>query len=912
MRPYIDLYIDNQRLEFQEAPEILFTYAHTDLHNPTVVKNSFSKTITVDGTPTNNSIFGCFGNMNRVLEYADGKYTGAYFNPSRKVEFMLLRNSEPIERGYVKLDKVVKNGNNLKYEILLYGGLGQFLYGLTYKDDGEQRKLSDMEYGTTIDMDINKDTIRDAWNYINGIWAADNPNFTYDATVYDFINFAPCYNGIPEDFSADKIAIRADKFVDAWGDISADNNEGYTTVNGWILGELNKEYDEWQTRDLRSYLQRPVIRFKEIIKACVNPVNNGGYEVDLDPDFFNESNPYWENAWMTLPRVNEMEVEQSEDSSIVITPSGDTINVSGGTEGETVTYTFKIGLGCNVSSDVTVKSLQTGKVQESWDGSGESSAVDESTNVARYVQVVCYDSSGAVLGGSSVYSFHSALSLNDSFFYEPEYKTSVIDVYGEYIRQSDGSYLFGDKDHSFVVQNVPYQEGMYFKVVEKFALYQAGLTEANPKELYYLTSNGFDNDSGQDIIVINPVGVSDFFSYIDNDNGDVAVVTKSKKWLSKKTLLNSENTPCDYFLNYLKMFNLHIWSDNVEKKVYIRMRKNYFSGDIVDLDRYIDRGKDINITPIVFDAKYYVFENEIEEDCYIAKVYKDSYGIDYGIQKIDTNYNFDNSVKQLIQNNVFKGCVDVRGKSRYYVNTYSSEFSDNRPFPSCFTDGVQVLLFKDNDTKEGKYVTPKTTVDSTGWYEKKYMDIFPKPEFRDKEGKSIDGSNVLLFYNGKQEMKDVSGDYLDFQISDDIPEFEELNDGEPCWILSGLDDYTRTIQNLPVFSRYQINENKWITHSWDFGTPKENYIDGWTIDSTSSIYTNFWKSYMSDELNVNTREVECYVWFRGKVNPDYLKSFVYFDGCYWLIKEIIDYDVTSQRPTKVKMVKVQDIKNYKS
>lgn len=57
MRQYIELYIDNQLVEFREVPRILLTYTHNELHNPTVVKNTFSKTLTIDGTPNNNKIF---------------------------------------------------------------------------------------------------------------------------------------------------------------------------------------------------------------------------------------------------------------------------------------------------------------------------------------------------------------------------------------------------------------------------------------------------------------------------------------------------------------------------------------------------------------------------------------------------------------------------------------------------------------------------------------------------------------------------------------------------------------------------------------------------------------------------------------------------------------------------------------
>ena len=44
----LHLYIGNREVEFHSNPEILYTYQTDELNNPTIVKNSFSKTITID------------------------------------------------------------------------------------------------------------------------------------------------------------------------------------------------------------------------------------------------------------------------------------------------------------------------------------------------------------------------------------------------------------------------------------------------------------------------------------------------------------------------------------------------------------------------------------------------------------------------------------------------------------------------------------------------------------------------------------------------------------------------------------------------------------------------------------------------------------------------------------------------
>ena len=59
-KPYIELFINNNRVYFEEPPKIAMTYQNEDVENPTAVKNSFSKTVEIDGIPENNRVFDCF------------------------------------------------------------------------------------------------------------------------------------------------------------------------------------------------------------------------------------------------------------------------------------------------------------------------------------------------------------------------------------------------------------------------------------------------------------------------------------------------------------------------------------------------------------------------------------------------------------------------------------------------------------------------------------------------------------------------------------------------------------------------------------------------------------------------------------------------------------------------------------
>ena len=101
MKSQIELYLGDELVEFSTDPQILMTYTAEDLTDPTAIKNNFSKTLTIEGTPNNNRIFGHYYDVTKVIS------TG--FNPAKRVPFTLWNNGEKIETGYLKLDRVRRN-----------------------------------------------------------------------------------------------------------------------------------------------------------------------------------------------------------------------------------------------------------------------------------------------------------------------------------------------------------------------------------------------------------------------------------------------------------------------------------------------------------------------------------------------------------------------------------------------------------------------------------------------------------------------------------------------------------------------------------------------------------------------------------------------------------------------------------
>lgn len=328
MRRKISLYIADQLIDLDDQSFILFNYTMEDLTNPTIVRNSFSKQVTLKGTPNNNKIFGGLFRFDRVTQYGSG-YDGVEFDVARKTPFTIFNEmNEIVESGYLKLDEVVKTSGMVEYKVTLYGGLGSFFYGLSVKDDGSQMTLADLSYKSLTGYFSDQvgmfpaegtglECVMDAWSYL-----LDSGN--YQASQWrwsNVINFAPCYNGLPEGFDFQK-GLFADSTGVKWSNvyqskfIDAVEYTKHPDASSVLLSFTNP-HTEWEMRDLRWYMQRPVISIPALIDAICNPNNNGGYTVELDERFFEQvlGNEYLD-MWMTLQMIP---VDKRNDVGVIQT-----------------------------------------------------------------------------------------------------------------------------------------------------------------------------------------------------------------------------------------------------------------------------------------------------------------------------------------------------------------------------------------------------------------------------------------------------------------------------------------------------------------------------------------------------------------------------------------------------------------
>ena len=898
MRRKISLYIADRLVDLDDQSLILFNYTMEDLMNPTIVKNSYSHQITIKGTPNNNKVFGDIFRLDRVVSY-NGGILGTDFNPSQKTPFAIYNEmNEILESGYCKLDSISRTKGNVEYQISLFGGLGSFLYSLAYDAEGNKRNLASLDYLGTGNTDTELNFAINA-NNVAAAWATD----TFDGDVdslWKVINFAPAYNGIPEgNFAADKALVVPSQVG------LQDTISGHTLKGGYAMVNLSKKYDEWGVKDLRSYLQRPVFSMRAFLEAIKKPINNGGYVVNMP---FLEKygfSPY-KFLWMTLPMIPSIGTIQQASGDLTLTLSSTpttnhqigrfTINgsVPSGTK---VSTSVKVGLQYSVSGATDAILFRSVKEENGTDG--KQSVI--------FMQLVAYGSDNTIVGGSKVKSIYdldySAPIMAKACNYVPPvnngddtYEASNIEE-SKFIRVGSGYRFEKELGFSVEAQDVAYyvlhvttynilttQNGRYFRNISGGGSSIATLyRDYNSSSL--TPASGTIAQVGENVI-----------TYTSSES------LRSGAIITKSMLLSTSESPADYLLSFCKIFGLHILCDKANKEITILDRDDLYQDQIIDITKRVDQSKGIDIVPFVFTSKWYDFKVDGVGGAFFDE-YKSVHGIDYGIQRVNTGYDFNADTKSLLDGNVFKNAATILDKSRYY-NTIKvgTQFR-----PSVFLDqGHTYTLW---DSAGNSLDTPIPTPPNSAVIEDLNEDGHPgydieearKMEFRSKDEKPVDAAGVLLFLEGRNR-------YPYFSLTDDVPAMDLLNDGVPCWLMN---PGTQTGLNIPIFQRYVYGSSWTIEHSLDFGIPAEMDIPQINYPENSTIYSKFWKKYLRDRYDVNSKVMTCRVNFGGiQVGQNLLRNFYWFDNSLWMLNKIKNYSLTTEDSVECEFIQVQDKNNY--
>jgi hypothetical protein len=158
----IRLFIEGQELDVNDGFTHQITYAVDDLNNIDSKSTAFSKTIVLPGTSNNNKLLGNifeFGNANFTQDGAPN--VGYNFNASKSAKILVEINGLIILKGVLRLMEIVIDGENIEYEIALFGELGGFVSKLG------NSKLENLDF-SAYNHSYTGTNIVNSWNTVNG------------------------------------------------------------------------------------------------------------------------------------------------------------------------------------------------------------------------------------------------------------------------------------------------------------------------------------------------------------------------------------------------------------------------------------------------------------------------------------------------------------------------------------------------------------------------------------------------------------------------------------------------------------------------------------------------------------------------------------------------------------------------
>lgn len=851
------LFIENREIDLDETVQFAITKQFEELSNPTTIINDWSKTVSIPFTAHNNEIFGHLYSIDRVIVgTSTTKTTGIYFNPLKKLDFRLVWNDSVVMVGYAKLQQIKQVAGKGTYEFTLFGQLGkifQTMQKITFDNTYEDSSYI-IDGSQYVDTYIGKELVSESWNSEGQSTSLLKKKDETGYHITDIIGFAP-NNSFNEGFDYKAFQVNqgsSNTFQKVLESLDFQTKSGIAPETAIPNGLLPREIGEY-----RSYLQLPYIYWNKLFKMFQEKAESlTGYTFDLDKDWFNTSNPYWYKLVYMLKDFFSDGISDDNNFTNIynwwIPSSG---YISWGSAGYNQTKSTNLGATI-VSEDLPI--LETGAL---------------STNTGYNYKMNDY--SGRV---------QSTLPFSFRFLTYQEYYMNV------QLNPANG-FVFNvrvyDVDTEEVLSEATYLICRSNTTIDKSA-YQ-NVIEYDGKSLGYDSStltDRFDFDVPLNMFI--PRGHKVSFnirgSFVNNNmpftrpgsqmwlptvnlylrsNENTINLTKEVRSNSHFTFNDLWNNDYNVFgeiLKYCKTYRIVIYTDDANKKVVFTPLYKYFQNiTISDCTEKIDKSKDFdfNIAPITFGKKYVLF-NYKDSSTKLGKQYKEKYGYNYGEYRLTTDYNFDEAVDKLF-----------------------------------------------NDVNGGMVTTDNVLSWENLYTYKKVVFSFPSEIYvycKDKDNKFVDVFGQFYFHNGLRDFSNEEDLHMrSVYISDD----SDFMNGNNLYFYYQNPSASSSVTTYPALDII-CGDNICL-----FNVPKENYTYLKNYSGKKSIYTNFWKKYIEERYNIQNKVINCYLMLKPVDFINFkFNNLVKYCNQLCIINKIYDYDITSDRTTKVDLITIQDIGGY--
>ena len=931
----IELYINNTLVDLDQGSNdtfsILLQKTRTDYTNPTIVKNSFTKTVSLPGTDNNDKLFNHIWKLDRT------QWKGA-FNPSYRAPFLLLENGSLVECGYVKLDSVKINSTNT-YDCTFYGELGNILYGLTYRTDEETQDtipltLGDLIYDQDLKFDINKDVVLSAWNRLD--------NLDSDTTsIYDTINFAVCYDGIPdaENFDPKKILTsindangvrEASVFWDGETYLPKEFPQG-KTVDGkyygylnlkqtrsdpegsFILAELKNGITPIEARDFRSYLNRPILRVKKVFEAIGRYMTaNLGWDLDLTDPFFDSEE--YKSQWITLSMLSE--INPNVESYTVFTQSELLSNTSSPSS-YMISY-CKI-YGIYIEPDLQTHKLKLIRLPRFFNDKVTDLKLDLSQGID--ITPLSFDKS------SYTFDYGEGQAENVKV-----YKEKYGIAYGS--KKVNTGFRFDASTAKYINNNIfniatdaIEQSGYYkfnFDSITQWNFPISVAAQAEPPEMKY-----FRVDQTTHKPIFNDDGSIDSYG---------ATMTRGRY---------SKDTPIqwgyEYADNRWSGLTKGIWNDTHARLQFHGENNKATDGKNV-LIRYNGKSKakagyilSYNSTPSDIKSDDNIFVDNVDFSGVNSRgklTYLVSDDNPFVKQIVGSNCYYDKFYMET--NEPYLDVIDSLPLFNRVEIDYSSDYISFEKHSGWLNSDIHYVSTTGTTTTTGdNYIT--SSIDWSMSYGNYGYINFPnyQPNHNyliiSKMRSNVNGDLCIRLVGGTVNYYNTNlvNDYGKWKLTASIcnsnlstPRLRIYNSNTSgvvetsvAWVtVIDLDKinlyFTSPADALKFFKYDQYNNYGFpymINNTLDFGTPREIFIPATSIRPEIDIYNRYWSRYISDVYNVNTRIIKCKAFIQDIHSA--FREFYYYDNSLWILSKVEDWN-SNTKLCNATFTKVNDKKNY--
>lgn len=635
-----ELFLDNVKVDLQEELTQTVDTQFLDSYQPEALIGAHSKTVTLPGTAKNNAIFA---------------------NQKERYEATVWENGSRVLYGYATLDKVKKQNQETYYDVTLYTMLGEFFSNLK-GTDREPKDLADLYYGfygfnpnsetrTAPLFTLDEFFVHNSW-LVSGS-ASDSS--TQEATF----QVVPC-NFDQKNFDRERLLFNETNASLRFFKTGSDDGSGSYFVSGsdkFVVVEM-EENTPYAMMNVPINNMPIGTRYRKVIEACTRPVNNGGFTVNLDPDWFNNDNPYWTELFIMNTQPG-MEIDYTADTvegspftyphvtgtgQYAVSASAD---LSPWTAVGGVLTTSQIVENCKVEfkflpeiyvNNGYVRVWAHGGPNNQWQenqsyyggpGSTINCTYDPHTtgcgnatgsmtlpyyNVRTYnsnnmqVKLIVKDATTNAVLGTSTWN-----STNKEFKPNPYVNNGQTRYYVLADGEQTLSVTFGGQNLSGDTQN---QIKVQIEVSGTMALYPVpetiaschGKTPGCSLTIYFdakrSTSSGWTQHSYS----------QNWPNYLNYGSNKITLETKYSAAgfqslvvePNKEQLLGGMGTPLDWFIKYLRMFNLRVYCHPDSKII-----------DVMTLDNYINKFEPEDLTGRLDYSQEYTSEKKVIDESYI-------------------------------------------------------------------------------------------------------------------------------------------------------------------------------------------------------------------------------------------------------------------------------------------------------